>query len=368
MKLTFSQKDLASAINTVMIAVPSRTTMPVMECIMINATFNQILFTANDMELGIETVVEGEILEKGSIALNAKIFSDIVKKLPDSIVTIETNENYVATITCGRARFEIPGNSGEDFTALPVVERDDSITISQFALREVIRQTIFSIAVTENNKMMTGELFEVKNGKLKVVSLDGHRIAIRNIPLEDSCPDKKVVVPGKTLSEISRILSGETDDMLTIFFSQNYLQFEMEGTRVLSRLIDGEYYRIDQMLSSDYETKVMINRQEFMNCVDRASLLVREKDKMPVVLKITDGRMEILIDTALGSMNDEIDIEKTGRDITIGFNPKFLLDALRVIDDETVSVYFINAKAPCFIRDDEENYVYLILPVNIISG
>ena len=142
----------------------------------------------------------------------------------------------------------------------------------------------------------------------------------------------------------------------------------MENTRILSRLIDGEYFRIDQMLSSEYETKVNVNRTAFMGCIDRASLLVRESDKMPVVLNITDNRMEIGIETAIGAMQDEIDIEKSGKDITIGFNPKFLIDALKVIDDETVSLYFINAKAPCFIRNDEESYVYLILPVNIYRG
>lgn len=369
MKLSFNQKDLAASINTVMIAVPSKTTMPVMECIMIDASFNQIKFTANDMELGIETIVKGEILEKGSVALNAKIFSDIVRKMPaGETVSLETNENFVTRIKCGRAKFDIPGNSGEDFSALPVVEREESITISQFSLHELIRQTIFSIAVNENNKMMTGELFEVKNNTLKVVSLDGHRIAIRNLSLKDVCPDEKVVVPGKTLNEISRILTGEEDDLVTIYFSQNYLQFEMENTRVLSRLIDGEYFRIDQMLSSEYETKVEVNRQVFMGCIDRASLLVRESDKMPVVLDITDEKMEIGIESAIGTMDDEINIEKTGKDITIGFNPKFLIDALKVIDDETVSLYFINAKAPCFIRDDEGTYVYLILPVNIYRG
>lgn len=369
MKLSFNQKDLAASISTVMIAVPSKTTMPVMECIMIDASFNQIRFTSNDMELGIETIVKGEIIEKGSVALNAKIFSDIVRKMPaGDTVILETDDNYVTKITCGKSKFDIPGNSGEDFSALPVVEREDSITISQFALRELIRQTIFSIAVNENNKMMTGELFEVRNNTLKVVSLDGHRIAIRNLPLRDECPDEKVVVPGKTLNEISRILSGEDDDLVTIYFSQNYLQFELENTRILSRLIDGEYFRIDQMLSSEYETKVNVNRTAFMGCIDRASLLVRESDKMPVVLNITDNRMEIGIETAIGAMQDEIDIEKSGKDITIGFNPKFLVDALKVIDDETVSLYFINAKAPCFIRNDEESYVYLILPVNIYRG
>jgi len=365
MKLVFSQHDLQESVNIVLKAVPSKTTMPILECILIDASFNEIRFTTNDMELGIETVVTGEVVEKGKIALDAKIFSDIVRKLPNSQVTIETNDRDVATITCEKAKFDIPGKPGDDFAHLPAFDRKDFITISQFSLKEIIRQTIFSIAVNENNKLMTGELFEVRNNILKVVSLDGHRIAIRNLELKDSCPDKKVVVPGKTLNEISKILSGEMDDPVNIYFADNYLLFEFGQTVVLSRLIDGEYFRIDQMLSSDYETKIVINRQEFMSCIDRATLLVRESDKMPVIINISENNMELSIDSAIGSMDENMDIEQTGRDIIIGFNPKFLLDALRVIDDENVSIYFVNAKAPCFIRDDNGHYVYLILPVNI---
>ena len=237
--------------------------------------------------------------------------------------------------------------------------------MSQFTLKEVIRQTIFSIAPNENNKLMTGELFEVKNNVLKVVSLDGHRIAIRKLELKEAYPDRKVVVPGKTLNEISKILSGEVEDQVQIFFSDNHILFEFDDTKVVSRLIDGEYFRIEQMLSSDYETKVKINKKEFLNCIDRATLLVKEGDKKPIIIHIGDGSMELRIDSAMGSMREDIDIDKSGKDIMIGFNPKFLIDALRVIDDEEITIYLVNPKAPCFIKDDEESYIYLILPVNI---
>jgi DNA polymerase-3 subunit beta len=293
------------------------------------------------------------------------MFAEVVRKLPDSEVTIETDYNMNVVFLCDKSRVMIPGEAGDDFTDLPNVERDESIEISQFSLKQIISQTLFSIASNENNKLMTGELFEIRNGMLKVVSLDGHRIAIRNLELKNACPDRKVVVPGKTLSEISKILSGEMDDQVLIYFDYNYLLFEFGRTTVLSRLIDGEYFRIDQMLSSDYDTKVVLNRQAFISSIDRATLLVRESDKMPVILDIRDEVMDLRINTVLGSMDEETAIAKTGKDIVIGFNPKFLLDALRVIDDEEVTLYFINAKAPCFIKDDAGNYIYLILPVNI---
>jgi DNA polymerase-3 subunit beta len=368
MKLICSKSELLKSVNISLKAVPSKTTMPILECILIDATSGSIKFTSNDMELGIETLVKGTVEEKGIVALDAKIFSDIIRKLPDSDVTITTDERLNTTIVCEKAKFTIPGKDGEDFSYLPVIEKNDRITISQFTLKEVIRQTIFSIAANENNKLMTGELFEIKNNILKVISLDGHRIAIRKIVLKESYSDKKVIVPGKTLSEISKILSGETEDMVDIFFAENHIVFEFDDTVVVSRLIEGEYFRIDQMLSSDYETKVLINKREFLNCIDRAALLVKEGDKKPIIIDISDNSMQLTIHSQIGSMDEEIDIEKEGKDILIGFNPRFLMDALRVIDDEMISIYLVNPKAPCFIKDEEENYIYLILPVNFNSA
>ncbi len=365
MKIICSKSELLSGVSTVLKAIPSRTTMTILECILIDASAGEIKFTGNDMELGIETIIKGEILDRGKVAIDAKIFSDIIRKLPDNEVTIETDSNYVARITCEKANFTIAGKSGEDFAYLPYVEKDKFIELSKFSLKEVIRQTIFSIADNESsNRIMTGELFEIKNNNLRVVSLDGHRISIRNIELKDSYDDIKVIVPGKALNEISKILSGEADEMVSIFFTDNNILFEFDRTKVVSRLIDGEFFKIDQMLSKDYETKVVINKKEFLDCIDRSMLLVKEGDKKPIIVNITDGSLEIKINSPIGSMNEDIDITKEGKDIMIGFNGRFLMDALKVIDDEQISMYLMNPKAPCFIRDDKNEYIYLILPVN----
>ena len=357
MKLICSKASLLKGVSIVSKAVPSRTTMPILNCILIDASANEIKLTANDMELGIETVIEGEIVERGIIALDAKFFSEIVRKLPDNDVVIESDDTFQTTITCEKAKFNIVGKSGEDFSYLPYIEKNESISISQFTLKDVVRQTIFSIADNDTNKLMTGELFEINENRLRVVSLDGHRISIRNIELKESYSPLKVVVPGKTLQEISKILTGEAEDMVDIFF-------EFDETKVVSRLIEGEYFHIDQMLSSDYDTKVKINKREFLSCIDRATLLIREGDKKPIILNIQDGSLQLKINSFVGSMNEEIEIEKEGKDLLIGFNPKFFIDALRVIDDEEVTLYMVNPKAPCFIKDDAGTYVYLILPVN----
>lgn len=364
MKLICSKSNLLHGVNIVSKAVPTRTTMAILECILIDASANEIKLTANDMELGIETKIEGEIAERGVIALDAKIFSEIVRKLPDSDVVIETDASFKTTITCEKAKFNIVGKSGDDFSYIPYIERNEAITLSQFTLKEVIRQTIFSIADNDNNKLMTGELFEIEENHLKVVSLDGHRISIRNIELKNNYEHKKVVVPGKTLQEVSKILPGSAEEDVNMFLTDNHIVFEFDDTTVVSRLIEGEYFKIEQMLSSDYETKIKINKRELLDCIDRATLLVKEGDKKPIIMNVTDGNMELKINSFIGSMDEEIDVKKDGKDILIGFNPKFFIDALRVIDDEEVTLYMVNPKAPCFIKDDDETYIYLILPVN----
>lgn len=365
MKMICQRSELLKGVNIVSKAVPAKTTMPVLECILIDATSDEIKLTANDMDLGIETIITGNVTQPGIIALNAKIFSEIVRKLPENEVTIETDNQFTAIITCEKAKFQIIGQSGEDFSYLPYIEREDSVSISQFTLKEVIRQTIFSIDDNDSNKMMTGELFEINENQLKVVSLDGHRISIRNIKLKENYSAKKVIVPGKALNEISKILPGLTEENVTIYLSDNHIIFEFDSTTVVSRLIEGDYFKIEHMLSSDYETKIKINKRELLDCIDRATLLIREGDKKPILMNITEQSMELKINSFIGSMDEEIDIQKDGKDIMIGFNPKFFIDALRVIDDEEVTLYMVNPKAPCFIKDENETYIYLILPVNI---
>ncbi len=363
MKIICSKLNLLNGVNIVSKAVPSKTTMSILECILINTTKGQITLTANDMELGIETIIDGEIIEKGIIALDAKLFLEMVRKLPDNDVTIETDATYKLTITCEKAKFNIMGKSGEDFSNLPQIERSESICISQFTLKESIRQTIFSIADNFSNKILTGELFDIHEDILRMVSSDGLRISLRRINLKNSYPAKKVIVPGKTLNEVSKILPGDTDKDVNIFFTDKHILFEFDDTTVVSRLIEGDYLKIDNILSADYETKVKINKKEFQSCIDRSTLLIKEGDKKPIILNILDDMMELKMNSVTGSLDEEIDIFKIGKDLMIGFDPKFLIDALKVIDDEEVEIRLLNSKAPCFIKDDEENYTYLILPV-----
>ena len=367
MRIICTKENLAKGVNIVSKAVPVRTTMPILECILIDASQTEIRLLANDMEISIETVIEGTIEERGMVALEAKLFSELVRKLPDSDVVIICDETMNTLFQCEKTEIRIPGKSGEDFPQVMTIPRNEPAVISQFTLKEMIRQTIFSIADNENNRLMTGELFEMNNNHLRVVSLDGHRISIRNVEMKDSFGDHKVIVPGKTLMEISKILPGSVEEMVNIYFTDNHIVFVFDNTVVMSRLIEGEYFKIEQMLQSDFATKVVINKRELLESIDRSMLLVREKDKKPIIMHITEGNMDLSITSNIGTMQEDVAVSMEGKEIRIAFNPKFLLDALRVIDDENVTLYLINAKAPCFIKDERESYIYLVLPVNFKS-
>lgn len=369
MKLKLNKEELNNAISIVQRAVASKTSMTILECILITANEDRIVFTSNNMDLGIETVIRCErskISEPGMTAVDAKLFSDIIRKItedPNDDIILNSDGNIVE-LKSSTSTFKIQERDAEQFPEFPVVNEDNYISLSQFTLREVIRDTIFSVAMNDSNKLMTGELFEVSGDNLKVASLDGHRISIRNAALKDNYGSFKAVIPGKTLSEISKILNGEMDDEVNIFFENETVMFRFDNTTVVSRLIEGEYFNINSMLSNDFETRLTVNRKELLSHVEKATILVRENDKKPLVFDIRDQQLALKINSVLGSLNSEMMVNKTGKDLMIGFNPKFLQDILGVIDEDEISMYLTNSKAPGFIRDEDNTYNYLILPIN----
>lgn len=369
MKISFKKSDLITALNIVSKAVAVKTTMPILECILIEADESGVRFTANDMELGINTWIRSDscnVIEGGRTAVEARLFVDIVRKISSdegSDIVISKKESLIE-IGCDNSLFKIQERDADQFPELSLIDDEKSIEVSQFTLKEVIKDTIFSISSNDSNKMMTGELFEVKGDNLKVVSLDGHRISIKNTALRQSYDPVSVIIPGKTLSEISKILPGDADKDVKICFSQSSVLFRFEDTVMISRLIDGEFFRIENMLRPDYDTKIVINKKELLDSIERSTILVRENDKRPLIFNIEDSSIALRMSTVIGSMDDRLLVRKEGKDLMIGFNPRFLMDALRVIDDEEVSLYMTNAKSPLFIRDEKDSYIYLILPVN----
>ena len=367
MKIICSKSDLLNGLQIVSKAVPSNTTMSILECILIDASLDEISLTANDTELGIKTIINGTIAKKGIAAIDAKMFLDVVRKLPDTDIVIEVDDNYNANITCGKSKFTLSAKKGDDFTRLPDIEINNPVVLSQLALRDIIRQTIFSIGTGDVNKVMTGIDLIIKGDEFKFTALDGHRIAIRNILLKNSYEDKEVIIPGKTLNEISKIITGGSEDDINIYITDNHITFMFDNTTVVSRIISGKYFDVDKMMGNDYEIKISVNKKALYDSIDRSMLFSKEGNKKPIVVMINDNTLRIVVNSPLGSMDEEIEISKSGKDLNIGFNPKFVIDALKVIDDEVIDIYFISAKSPCFIKDAEDKYRYLILPVNLNS-
>lgn len=366
MKLTCSKINLLNGVNTVLKAVSTRTTLPILQCILLQATNDGFKLISNDLELGIESRIEAFITETGSVALEAKIFSEIVKKLPDSNINILVDENNLTTIICEKTKFTISGHPGSEFIQLPSVTKKNSFSISQVELKEMIRQTIFSIAIEEIRPILTGELIEVKENKYNMVSIDGFRVSIRTKMLDHPIDDFKVIIPGKTLNEISKILASDEDEIVSIYYTDKHILFEIYDSIVVSRLLNGEFPNYNQMFNNDYETLVTIDRKQILMSLERASLIARESKKNPIKIKINDKNMIITSNTELGNVYDEIDIKKEGKEIEIAFNPKYLIDALKVIDDEEISMQFTSALNPCIIRPIEGNaFEYLILPIRV---
>jgi DNA polymerase-3 subunit beta len=371
MKISCSKSALLSGIQTVIRALPAKSTMSIMECILINTNGGKITLTVNNLDLGIETIIDGNIESSGVVALDAKHFSDVIRKMPDSDsdIIIETDDNLTASFKCEQSVQNMPGRSDDEFPYLPDLEKSDSIVISQLSLRELIRKTSFSIADisedTPGQQTMRGELMEIKDNNIRMCSLDGHRISMCNMELRESYPYKKVIVPGKSLKELAKIIGGGAEDDVEIFFNPNHISFEYDNTKVVSRIIEGNFFDVNKMLVGDYETKVKINKKKLNECLDRSTIYVREGDKKPIILDIKDDSISIKINSAIGSMNENVPASKSGKDMIIGFNPRFVIDALNVIDDEEIELDFVNSKAPCFIKKEDMSYVYVVLPVTI---
>ncbi len=364
MKVVCSKENLLKGLNTVLRAVPVRTTLDILKCILIHAENDRLTFTANDTSLGIETKSEALILEEGTIALDAALFSSIVRKLPDADVTIESGELDEVTLYCEKSKFTISGREADSFINLPTIRTEGEVKVSQFTVREMINQVVFSIADSNLNAAMAGVYLEVFDNRIRMTTLDGHRISVRVNELNDSYDRMSSIIPGKTMSDLSKIIAGDRDREMRILFSRNHIVFEFENTKVVSRVIDGEYFKIDSMLREEYETHVKINKREFMDCLDRSTLFINESDKKPVIMTIGDEEISLRLKSQIGSMDEKIQIEKEGKDLKIAFNPKLLIDALRVIEDEEIDVYMVKYNYPCTIKDQEGKYIYVVLPVN----
>ncbi len=369
MKIVCYKDTLLKALNSVIKGVASKTTNPILEGILIQTNDNQIRLTTYDMELGIEYIIDSDVKQQGSTVVNAIMFSEIIRKLPDSEIYITLNENNLLEIECEGALYKLTTMNPDEFPELPKIEVENSIDLEQNMLKNMIKRTIFAVSTEENRQIFTGCLFEVENNKLNVVAVDGFRLALRSIYLPVKVSDFKAVIPGKTLNEINKILSDSFEN-IKIGIAKNQALFEMENCKIVSRTLDGEFLNYKSVIPNTWETRIRVNKNNLQDSFERISLIsassIEKEKKYPVKVSVDIGKIIISCTNQTGEAKEEIFISTEGKNIEVGFNPKYFLDALKAIDDEEVFVEFGTSISPCLIKPIENNeYVYMILPIRL---
>lgn len=363
MKLKIEKKELEKKSRLVLPATSAKSTMDILGAVKIKADDTGIHLLATDLALGICTKVEGEIIEQGEVAVDAKLFADFVRKMPDGDVKLEVDETNTVKISCKKTKLKVAGKDAEQFPNMQTTANGDVIAIKQSAFRDVLSGVIFAVAENDNNKMMTGVNIKVKNKEIKFCALDGHRIAIKTLTTDVDL-EKDVTVPSSVLKEVQKLLSAKADAVVELNISSNLIVFALDDTVLTGRLIEGPYYQYEAMINDIKETVLTINKKELMDSLDRSVLFTTAMERKPVKLFIHEEGVNVSIDSRMiGSMDEQLEGEKEGKDLVIGFNPSYLLDALKAIDDEDVTIQFVNPKAPCIIKG--EDYLYLTLPVSI---
>ena len=369
MKFICEREKLLKAINSVVRGVASKTTMPILEGILIQTNDNEIKLTTYDLEIGIEYVIESEVEEQGNTVVNAIMFSEIIRKLPDTQISITLNENNLLVIECEGSLYKLATMNPEEFPELPKINIESSIQLDQKTLKSMIRKTIFAVSIEENRPIFTGCLFAINDNKLNVVAVDGFRLAWTSNFLENKSSDFKAVIPGKTLNEVNKIIL-DSYDFIKIGVSKNQALFEMENCKIVTRLLDGEFLNYKSVIPQNWETRIRVNRRDIQECFERVSLIsassTEKEKKYPVKINIEVGKITISCTNQTGDAKEELFIETEGKDLEAGFNPKYFLDALKVIDDEEIFINFGTSISPCIIKPIEnEDYIYMILPIRM---
>jgi len=372
LKLMCEKNLLLEGLNLVGRAVPSRTTLPILECVLLTAKEGVgIALSANDMEMSIVTTpIPADIEVSGSVALNARLFTEIIRKMPGDYVQIETDERLVTKCRCGQAKLEIAGLPGEEFPSIPEEELEaaqNRYAVKASVMRDMIKQTIFSVSLDPSKAVLTGELLEITENTLRVVSVDMFRISYRSVLLHGEAADSSAVVPAKALSELSRAISGDNEEELNFYFTNKRVMFETDSFTMSARLLEGEFIRYNQIFNQDFTTAAVIDRAQLLGSLERAILVAMENRQISITLDIRDDMLVITSQSEKGQTYDEIPCETDGTDIKIYFNPRYLIEALRAIEEEKIVLKLNTPKSPCTIQsltgETITDYKYLIVPL-----
>ena len=354
---------LSAAIDGVSKAVTLRSTIPVLEGILLKAEGFQLTLTGYDLEMGIVTTIEANVKEPGEIVLNAKLLSSMVSRMPSGQITIQSADNGKTTIQSGVAQFEIQSMSAADFPELPNTGAEETLTIKTGVLRDMIDRTLYAVSQDEKKPAHTGELFEIEPDKLTVVALDGYRLAIVERPVT-AVKDIRIIVPSKTMNEVEHLLANDDEELVHICANRRYVVFMTAGYTIMSRLIEGEFLNYHNVIPNGSRTRVTLDTKEFIETIERASLIITERLKNPLRISFTEGKVVVRCQTNLGRVVDEFNAQCEGDDVEIGFNNRYLLDALRNAHAEQVRLEISGPLSPVKVLPAEgSDFLYLVLPV-----
>lgn len=365
MKIICNTSILAEAVMNVQKAVMTKTAMPILEGILFTAEDNGVKLTGYDLEIGIETTIEADVIEEGSVIINAKTFCDIIRHIPYDKIIFETDEKLQCKIYCGDIEYYMTGISPKDYPELPVIINGKDIDISQKILKDMIKKTIFSVAVNDVRVIHKGIKFEIKPGEIRLVAIDSHRIAIRKEFIDYNGEELSFVVPAKTMGEIMKLIP-DGDDFVKIGLGRRHILFEINGYTIISRLLEGEFMKYESIIPTNYNTVVRTKTKDMISSVERVALIITDRFKAPLKLEFREDELKISTATALGTANDKLEVSVDGNDIEIGIQSRYILDALRAGEEDEILIGMVSPTNPvCIIPTSGESFLYLILPVRL---
>ncbi len=364
MKFNCNRQKLNDAVLNVQRAVSTKSTVPALEGILLKAINNRLILTGYNMEIGITTSLEAMIYEEGTIVISARLFSDIIRRMPEDNITIETDEKLLVYINSGRSDYKIIGIPAAEFPELPTISAADSITIEGRLLKSMIQQTIYAVSDKDINPAHKGSLFEIENNTIKIISVDGYRLAIRQEKI-DFDGQKRFIVPGKSLAEVEKLTSEETEQV-EIHVGSRHIIFKINDYSVITRLIEDEFMNYKAALPVKHSTEIKANTRKFLSALDRMSLLLNERMKSPIRCRIDGDTIKTSCNTSLGQAYDEFSAEIQGEDIEIGFDCKYMSDALKNTDTDEVRIQMHGPLGPIvLLPNDGDSFIFLVLPVRL---
>jgi len=369
-KFSCEKSLLQNAVNTASHAAAAKSTIPSLEGLLIEAAGDSVTISGYDLKTGIRTRIPADVNVPGAIVLNARLFGDIVRRMPDDYLVFHAGDGMSVTLSCGRSVFEIMGTSAEDYPELPSVDYQKSIQIPQKVMRSIISETIFAVSDNESRPIHTGSLFEISDNVITVVSVDGYRLAMRRERIENSeIEQSSFVVPGAALSEVEKIAS-DTEDCLKITLGSKHVMFTIGETELISRRLEGEFLNYRQAIPQKANFTIEIDRRSFLSSVERVSLIINDRMKSPVRCVFGDNKVKMQTVTALGRASDECEMKGSAGDLEIGFNNRYMLDALKAAPADRLKVLLTSGVSPCVIipADGSDKFLYMILPVRLKAG